>query len=661
MFASAYNLIFKHFIYVYDAGFFGLFYAFKAMIAICISGGLCFIIFGTPVMIWAVMMAMYVFFLNGFTSNKDMDWQYLVLFVLFVCALIPIFGVWEESLWLIIPSMLLAFGIGIGEVYDNDLPKVLTLALVNALVANIYVSSHPDVPLWHCMGAALLGGSVSIGVRLFISFGQYGRFIQTQFVAQLFEISMMCENLGTKNYETLKSQALNHISLLKSKLTSASAKIKDAHLIKNHKRALFYLYKLESVCYVLDLMNYYFLHNHSKALQEAQKEMAYNLNELSHIFYGKKPNITKHCLESALKNNADSQWISALKIFYSKVESFTRLSSLQSQAFIENTNTKNLADMYASLKHNPTPFFYGVRYAVAIGCAMFCAQFFQINHGAWIALGVVSMMHQNIGTIKTMGKDSILGSLLGLILGVTLVLSLWDTPLLLYIFIFNLFLVVYFKTYPFVLWSLVLMFELVLMFALLDSNFIELITYRFGDILLGFLLAFCISKIIYPHYSADELIPQTKLCLESFGTLVVSLEDSNGYTLTRQNQLMRSLDELSSFIKESREEKKLYGEQILQGFVNLADNFTHLKESLFTLCEKITLQNTNDMLLKNDLKALRVRFYMLCAMLDSKPYYFKTDEDERFLLKDNQIYPIVREIFELQNKIYTFLHTTLGK
>ena len=35
MFASAYNLIFKHFIYVYDAGFFGLFYAFKAMMAIC--------------------------------------------------------------------------------------------------------------------------------------------------------------------------------------------------------------------------------------------------------------------------------------------------------------------------------------------------------------------------------------------------------------------------------------------------------------------------------------------------------------------------------------------------------------------------------------------------------------------------------------------------
>ena len=104
-------------------------------------------------------------------------------------------------------------------------------------------------------------------------------------------------------------------------------------------------------------MNYYFLHNHSKALQEAQKEMAYNLNELSHIFYGKKPNITKHCLESSLKNNADSQWINALKIFYSKVESFTRLSSLQSQAFVENTSTKSFTEMYASLKHNPAPFF----------------------------------------------------------------------------------------------------------------------------------------------------------------------------------------------------------------------------------------------------------------------------------------------------------------
>lgn len=62
MFESAYNLIFKRFIYVYDAGFLGLFYAFKAMIAICISGLLCYLLLGTPVMIWAVMMAMYVFF-----------------------------------------------------------------------------------------------------------------------------------------------------------------------------------------------------------------------------------------------------------------------------------------------------------------------------------------------------------------------------------------------------------------------------------------------------------------------------------------------------------------------------------------------------------------------------------------------------------------------
>ena len=80
-------------------------------------------------LIWSVMMGMYVFFLNGFRSNKDMDWKYLVLFVAFVCALIPIFGIWEESLWLIIPSMILAFGIGISEVYDSDLPKIFMRAL----------------------------------------------------------------------------------------------------------------------------------------------------------------------------------------------------------------------------------------------------------------------------------------------------------------------------------------------------------------------------------------------------------------------------------------------------------------------------------------------------------------------------------------------------
>lgn len=661
MFESFYNIVFRRFIYVYDAGFLGLFYAFKAMIAICISGLLCYILLGAPVVIWSVMMAMYVFFLNGFKSSKDMDWQYLVLFVVFVCALIPLFARLEGSLWLIIPSMMLAFSIGISKVYDSDLPKVLTMALVNALVANIYASSQPDISSLHCMGAALIGGSVSIGVRLFVSFGQYGRFIQAQFVAQLFELSMMCENLGKADYETLKSQALNHISLLKTKLTSASAKIKDAHLIKNHKRALFYLYKLESICYVLDIMNYYFLHHHSPALQEAQKEMVANLNELSHIFYGKKPQITKHCLESAMKNNADLGWINALKIFYSKVESFTRLSSLHSQAFVENPSSKSIKDLFNSLKENPAPFLYGIRYAVAIGCAMFFTQFFQINHGTWIALGVISMMHPNIGTIQTTGKDSILGSFLGLMLGVILVLALRDSSLLLWIFIPNLFLVVYFKTYPFVLWSLVLMVELVLMFALLDSNFIELIAYRFFDILLGFLLAFCISKILYPRYSADELIPQTTTCLETFAALTMSIEDSKGYTLTQQNQLMRHLDELSSLINESTKDKKRYDEYILQGFVTLYDQFSQLKESLFTLCEKITPENENNILLRNDIKALRLRFNMLCAMLEGKPYYFKTDEDDRFLLKEDYIYPLVRDIFDVQNDVYDFLHTALGK
>ena len=182
MLKALHNLIFRRFIYVYDAGYFGLIYSIKAMIALSISGAICYFLLGADVLIWSVMMAMYVFFLNGFKSNKDMDWKYLVLFVAFVCTLIPIFGILDESLWLILLSSILAFSIGVSEVYDSDLPKVLNFALVSALVAAIYVSSHLDVPLWHSVLAAFIGGSVSIFVRLFVSFGEYGRFIQVQFV-----------------------------------------------------------------------------------------------------------------------------------------------------------------------------------------------------------------------------------------------------------------------------------------------------------------------------------------------------------------------------------------------------------------------------------------------------------------------------------------------
>ena len=97
MLKALHNLIFRRFIYVYDAGYFGLIYSIKAMIALSISGAICYVSLGADVLIWAVMMAMYVFFLNGFKSNKDMDWKYLVLFVGFVCGLMPMRPIWKAE------------------------------------------------------------------------------------------------------------------------------------------------------------------------------------------------------------------------------------------------------------------------------------------------------------------------------------------------------------------------------------------------------------------------------------------------------------------------------------------------------------------------------------------------------------------------------------
>lgn len=683
-FHSFYELVFKRFIYLYDAGFFGFFYALKAMIAISISGTFCYLLFDTSVLIWSVMVAIYVFFLNGFKSNRDMDWKYLILFVLFVCALIPLFGAWEESLWLTLPAMLIAFGIGFSEVYDSDLPKVLTLVLINALMANIYATSHPEVPLWHCMAAAFIGGGVSIIVRLYVSFGEYGRFIQTQFIAMLFEIATMSENLGTKHYENLKSQALNHISLLKAKLTSQSAKIKDSHLIKNHKRALFYLYKLEAICYALDLMHYHFLQKPSHTLHPLKEEIAFNLNELAQIFYGKRPHIRKqHYMEAVelhqqkLKNHTQvnssldshttqsvhtqsESYIDALTIFYSKIKSFTHISSMHSLAFVEPNTHKSIKEIFNSLKNEPSPLHYGLRYAVAIGLAFFFAQFFQINHGAWIGVGVITMMHPHIGTIKNLAKDSILGSLVGLIVGVLLVLLAWDSPLLYAIFIFNLFLVVYFKPYPFVLWSGVLMLELVLMFSLVDSNFVELIVFRFFDISLGFLFAFCVSKILYPRYSAYELLPQIKKNLQNSKEFLLAMRQDTTQMLNKQNKLTTNLDEFSTLIKQSKADKKYYTQSQLAQFSHLLGDFYALKELLFKLSEKLTnLVEKGDGLLYNDMKLLCLRFDLLCDMIDSKPYYFRQEED--LLFAHPEISSIVHGIFIFQNRIYTFLHDEIGR
>lgn len=212
------------------------------------------------------------------------------------------------------------------------------------------------------------------------------------------------------------------------------------------------------------------------------------------------------------------------------------------------------------------------------------------------------------------------------------------------------------------LWSLVLMLELVLMFAFVDDNFIELILYRFGDILFGFLIAFLTAKIIYPRYSADEFIPKLKSTLQSLATLTLDLEQDKQHILQEQNQLIRSFDDLSLLIYKNKDNNKRYPATILQQFDSLQEHFLNLKNLSIILCEKIqAIPQENTLLLKNDLKALRVRYEMLCALLDSKPYYFSTDEDEQFLLKDTQVYPTILAIFESQNHIYEFLHIVVKK
>nr|QGT50030.1 hypothetical protein Helico4rc_1500 [uncultured Helicobacter sp.] len=663
------NFLLKRFFYVYDPGFFSLIYACKAMIAVCISGGLSYFLLGSPVVIWSVMMAMYIFFLNGFSSNKDMDGKYLVLFVVCVCAMIPLFSIWEGSLWLILPTMCLAFLIGISSLYNNDLPKIITMTLVNALVANIYATSHPDVEIWRCILAAMLGGGVAIGIRLFISFGQYGKFIQTQFVQMLFELSIMCENLGNhKDYDIIKIQILNHISLLKAKLSSQGAKIKDAHSIKNHKRALFYLYKLESMYYVIDSMHYS-LESQSpqshELIKHIQQEMITNLKELSSIFYGKKPTLHTSVFIAAVEQKIDWTWVNGLKIFYSKLESFIRIGHQEAKAFVENTPRKSFSEMRQSLRENPQPLHYALRYSGAMGMAMFVAQFFQIDHGAWIALGVISMMHPNITLIENTGKDSVFGSLIGLMLGFGLVTFLGDSTFIYILFVCNLFLVIYFKPYPLMLWTSITMLELVVMFSFVDQHFVQLIAYRFGDILLGLMFAFFTSKILYPSYSIDEILPKCKECLEKLNLLTQSLPylETDSQILEYQNQLTRSINDFSNLTLQAKNEKHC-APLLITAFDDLLKDFEQLKTLNLILNERIiefiTHQPHHQTLLQNDLKALHVRYSMLCAMIESKPYYFKTDEDGRFLLKNTPLYPIMLDVFVIQNHFYDILHHKLG-
>ncbi|PAF54184.1 hypothetical protein BKH42_01355 [Helicobacter sp. 13S00482-2] len=654
---------FLRYIYVYDPGYFSLIYSLKTLIAVFLSMIVNYFLFDSGVLVWAALSPIYIYFLNTLIGDKNKI-GYLVLFILLTSLSVFVFSVFSRfGFWLFLPVMFTAFIAGISSVYNIDLQKVLNMVLINGLVACIYVNSNIPIALKDEILTIVIGGFIGIGMLFFISNGKYGKFTKKNFSSLLFDLELMIGNISNpRDYFKIRNQTLMQIESIKHILNSRAGKIKDPHIIKNTKRTLFYLYRIEEIYHSINSIHYYFNSNKiDESFYEVKNEIVANLRELSKMFYGSRPVLTKEILQKVLDSDCNKVFASSVKIIYNKMESFRRGG--EEEAYLTQVMpSKNFNNILDSIIHLDPVCRYSIKYSLTLGITIFIAQYLKIDHGIWIAIGAMAIMRPNLGSIKDITKDYFLGTFLGLVCGIIFV-SLFGKTFVFYpLFMIVLFLFIYLRVYPYAIWSGVMMIAFVMMFAMLREDFLELIFGRLLDILIAFCVVFGAFWFIWPKYSGDDVLPNIRQNI-SFLEKILSFIYKNLDNLSLKKREFLSLESeffnqynlLATSISDAKEEKNTYSKTDIKNAQTALEMIDLLNQSTNKLYDYLCVfedMAENKEIFNNDIRLILTRYEMLVKLIDRLPYYFKEEKDGRFLALDDKFNMMVEDVFMLQNQLY---------
>ncbi|PAF47259.1 hypothetical protein BKH46_04035 [Helicobacter sp. 12S02634-8] len=664
-----FNQYILRYMHLYDPGYFSLIYAFKTLIAVFLSIFINVLLFGPAVIVWAGLLPIHIYFLNTLIGDRPSKIKYLIAFVCLSALAVWIFSIVADyGVWLSVPVVVLAFIVGIVGAYSIDLQKVLNMVLINGLVACIYVDSQISLSLNHEILTILIGGGSGILLQLFVFVGKYGKFTKKRFPPLLFDLELMLQSItDTADYPQIRDKTLQQIESIKYIFNSQASKIKDPHTVKNAKRALFYLYRIEEIYHSIDSIHHYFTtQGFPKLFTHLQREMIHNLKELSKLFEAHRPHLERNALQEALRADniaIDRVFINSIKIIYNKMESFRRGG--EEEAYLAQfVPPKTLKDILGVFQYAHPIFRYSIKYALVLGASIFVARYLKIDHGMWIAMGAIAIIRPSLGSIKGISKDYVIGTFIGLLAGIGLVMVFGGTQVFHLLFLVVLFLFIYLKVYPYCLWSGVMMVAFVMLFASLRADFLPLIFDRFLYILIGFGIVFGAFWFLWPKYSRDEVIPNIKnnilqlkkltaTILEGLGTMM----DARREFLGLQSVFFTQYNQLNASIQEAAKENNIpntseithalnalkYIDHIHQNTNKLYDYLLHIPQA--ELCD-------NRELFKNDMTLLLTRYEMLSKLIDGLPYYFKEEKDGRFLCMEEKFSMIVDNIFDLQNQLY---------
>lgn len=638
----------KFYLNTYDPGFFSFIYSIRAIIALIISCLIAYIFLPPISMLWMLNAVINIFFTSSISGSEKQK-VILLIFYTFACIVCIIFldYFFRIGYWLFIPTFFWLMFVSLVGFFSQNLSRILTVQTLSVFILIVASENISTLDTSTMVVSYLVGCIISIAVR-FISFGKYGLYTKRNFTILLNDLSFMVENFYNKDFDHWRQQSVMQIAAMKNIFAHSTSTYKDSALIKHQERALFYLYKTETILHCLNALRLFFqVRSDLGELKFLQDEILKNIGVLKGIFNGKSTHFSND-VYLKLKDNKDFVIVvSNLDILYHSFDMFIK-GGQEKIALKSAKRLPSLGNFLKILNFNDSLFQYSFKFSLAVSISVFVAQYFKIDHGLWICVAVMAVMRANTNTVTIMTKDAIIGSIIGICVGVPLIL-IFKNSFLMHIFsVLSVFSIFYFRPFGYMIWSASLMFMLCMLFSYLRADFTNLLITRFFDMVIGFMLAVCISVVFWQKNSKDEIIPKIKMIFDDFKSLITNMilkSDANKFIALEANYF-DNIQNLKILIFESKK----------QEFKPVLNAIDDINKSILNLRSYMMKYDFESDIVKNDLNVVLRLFDMIDKKIDALPSYFYDNVDEIFLCKDKKFIFLLTQIMQSEKIIYDFFN-----
>lgn len=236
-------------------------------------------------------------------------------------------------------------------------------------------------------------------------------------------------------------------------------------------------------------------------------------------------------IRQAMENVKDASKVSLKRQDSSK---FLTLQEYRLNVLIEN------------LSFNSKMFRHSIRFTISIVFAYLIGYFFDIQNTYWILLTIIVIMRPSYGLTKDRSKDRIIGTLIGAVVAIGIVLLTQNEIVYGVLAIVSLVLAFSLLQRNYKSAAAFITISIIFVYSFINPDAFEVIQYRVIDTIIGSIMAVVANYLIFPSWEADNIREVLLKALGTNRTYLLATQDL--YIDTKEHQLSYNVARKEAFL-----------------------------------------------------------------------------------------------------------------